>query len=160
MIIVNQVNRKCSSDDHNKLDSSLTAQQPLCNHLYINLPLSYLSYLSILVAFLVAKGAYESDRIASLVTAYGARGRLSAIPFCPIEAGNLITLTIRFIGFELISIADGTNAISDAAAASGVVAVLPELVGLELTIVLGKEDTLLASSGASDPYEWMAAISA
>ena len=96
-----------------------------------------------------------------MVTAYGARGRLSAIPFCPIEAGNLITLAIRFIGFELISpAADGTNANSADAVVASAAAVLPELVGLELTIVLGKEDTLLASSDASDPYEWMAAISA
>ena len=110
-------------------------------------------------AFLVARASYESDRNASMMKAFGASGRLSALPFCPIDAGNLVTLSIRFTKFEHHP--DDNNLPSGSEASS--VPVLPVLVGLELTIVLGKENTMLAAAASAapndDPFVWMAAVS-
>ena len=110
-----------------------------------------------LKAFLVARASYESDRNASMIKAFGAIGHLSALPFCPIDAGNMVTLSIRLTKFEHHPDDNNVAGVSEASS----VPVLPELVGLELTIVLGKENTMLAASAApyNDPFVWMVAVS-
>ena len=105
-------------------------------------------------AYLVARATYESDRNTSMIRAFRVGGHLSALPFCPIDAGNLVTLSIRITNFE--NYPDDIHSGSTASS----VPVLPELVGLELTVVLGKENTMLTASTAPhhDPFVWMAAV--
>lgn len=94
--------------------------------------------------------------ILDFASAVAADKQVTAIPFCPIENGNIITLTVSINGFktplgEAVSMADSAR-----------LKTLAELNGAELTIVLGKEDTMMSmhskSSSSQDPFHWLVAM--
>ena len=80
---------------------------------------------------------------------------ISAIPFCPIDKNNVITLTVRITGFSSPSGKPLPN--GDARLKT-----LSDLSDAKLTITLGKKDTMMAMQGKSSstngPFHLMAAI--
>ena len=78
--------------------------------------------------------------------------KVTAIPFCPIENSNIITLTVR-----INSIAEPSGKHISMA----VVKTLSKLSGARLSLVLGKEAALMSQHSKSDvdgPFHWFAAL--
>ena len=79
---------------------------------------------------------------------------ISSVPFCPIENGNYIKLTVRINGITSTSgkpVPKGDKSQKT----------LSDLIGARLTIVLGKEDTLMGmmdKSSSANPFHWMVAM--
>ena len=84
-------------------------------------------------------------------TSVAATGSITAIPFCPIENGNIIKLTVQVNGFSTPRNGKAFSMMSDTSPSG--------LGGVELDIVVGKEDTMLAKQGKSytsdEAYQWM-----
>lgn len=111
-----------------------------------------------LAVVLIHADSYKANRSATLdyASAAAADKMVTAIPFCPIENHNIITLTVRINSFtapmgKAISMDDGSR-----------LKTLADLSGSELTIVLGKEDTMAAKEPKSkahvNHFHWMVAL--